>query len=149
MKDDYLYIAHNYKKMMINKTLRHLLRSSSPTFLMEAHNGLSARIVEKHGFEAIWASGLSMSAASGVRDSNELTTSEILQTLKYMRAASTLPILVDGDTGFGNYNTARRFVRKLEENRIDGVCFEDKLFPSLYQTKKINQNITFVTLEHQ
>ena len=73
------------KKVMINKTLRSLLRSSRPTYIMEAHNGLSARIVEKTGFEAIWASGLSMSASNGVRDSNELTTSEILYTLKFFQ----------------------------------------------------------------
>jgi phosphoenolpyruvate phosphomutase len=40
-------------------------------FLMEAHNGLSAKIVQEAGFKGIWASGLSISAALGVRDSNE------------------------------------------------------------------------------
>ena len=46
-----------------------------------------------------------------------------------MTEAVSIPILVDGDTGFGNYNTARRFVRELESAGIAGVCFEDKLFP--------------------
>src|ERR1700760_1786963 len=51
--------------------LRHLLLSPSLSFLMEAHNGLSARIAEEAGFPGIWASGLSISASLGVRDNNE------------------------------------------------------------------------------
>lgn len=46
-----------------------------------------------------------------------------------MAERTTIPILMDGDTGFGNYNNARRLVRKLEERGIGGVCFEDKVFP--------------------
>ena len=49
--------------------------------------------------------------------------------LDYMNDATDLPILVDGDTGYGDFNTARRFVRKLEQIGIAGVCFEDKIFP--------------------
>lgn len=46
-------------------------------FLMEAHNGLSAKIVEEAGFKAIWGSGLSISAAMGVRDSNEASYTQV------------------------------------------------------------------------
>ncbi|MCA9603326.1 MAG: isocitrate lyase/phosphoenolpyruvate mutase family protein, partial [Myxococcales bacterium] len=48
-----------------------LIYRKEPTILMEAHNGLTAKLVEEAGFEAIWASGLSISAALGVRDNNE------------------------------------------------------------------------------
>jgi phosphoenolpyruvate phosphomutase len=44
---------------------------------MEAHNGLSAKIVEEAGFEGIWGSGLSISAAMGVRDSNEMSWTQV------------------------------------------------------------------------
>ena len=53
----------------------------------------------------------------------------MVDTLEYMADATTLPILVDGDTGHGNFNNVRRFVRKLCERGIAGVCIEDKLFP--------------------
>ena len=53
------------------RQLRQLLASNQLEFIMEAHNGLSARIVEEAGFAGIWASGLALSAAFGVRDSNE------------------------------------------------------------------------------
>ena len=46
-----------------------------------------------------------------------------------MNDSTKLPILVDGDSGYGDFNNARRYVRKLEQRGIAGVCFEDKLFP--------------------
>src|SRR5262245_63131149 len=46
-----------------------------------------------------------------------------------MAEATSLPILVDGDTGYGNFNNVRRLVRKLCERSVAGVCIEDKLFP--------------------
>jgi len=109
--------------------LRQLLTRKDLAFLMEAHSGLSARIVEEAGFEGIWASGLSMSATLGVRDNNELSWTQVLDMLEYMSDASSLPILVDGDTGYGNFNNFRRFVRKLCERDVAGVCIEDKIFP--------------------
>ena len=47
----------------------------------------------------------------------------------YVVALEDVPILLDGDTGYGNFNTVRRLVRKLEQRNIAGVCMEDKLFP--------------------
>jgi phosphoenolpyruvate phosphomutase len=109
--------------------LRQLLHSPELTFITEAHNGLSAKIVEEAGFEVIWASGLSISAALGVRDSNEASWTQLLEVLEFMADSTRIPILVDGDTGYGNFNNLRRLVRKLEQRGIAGVCIEDKLFP--------------------
>lgn len=109
--------------------LRREILSPSLSFLMEAHDGLSAKIVEEAGFRGIWASGLTVSAALGLRDSNEASWTQVLDVLEYMADATTLPILVDGDTGHGNFNNVRRFVRKLCERGLAGVCLEDKLFP--------------------
>jgi phosphoenolpyruvate phosphomutase len=96
---------------------------------MEAHNGLSARIVRQAGFSAIWASGLAISAQYGVRDNNEASWTQVLEMIEFMADASDLPILLDGDTGYGNFNNVRRLVRKLEQRGIAGVCLEDKQFP--------------------
>ena len=96
---------------------------------MEAHNGLSARIVEEAGFRGIWASGLSISAALGVRDNNEASWTQVLEVVEFMSDATDIPILLDGDTGYGNFNNMRRLVRKLEQRGVAAVCIEDKLFP--------------------
>ncbi len=109
--------------------LRQMLLSPELEFLMEAHNGLSARIVREAGFRGIWASGLSISAQFGVRDNNEASWTQVVDMLEFMADASDLPILLDGDTGYGNFNNLRRLVRKLEQRGIGGVCIEDKIFP--------------------
>ena len=109
--------------------LKHALEKAELAFIMEAHNGLSAKVVEEAGFEGIWASGLSMSAALGVRDNNEASWTQVLEQLEFMADATTIPILVDGDTGYGNFNNVRRLVKKLCQRGIAGVCIEDKLFP--------------------
>lgn len=109
--------------------LRHLIQRPELALLMEAHNGLSAKIAQEAGFEALWASGLAISASLGVRDSNEASWTQVLELLEFMSDATTVPILVDGDTGYGNFNNMRRLVQKLEQRNIAGVCIEDKLFP--------------------
>ena len=111
------------------KQLKSLLTSNQLEFIMEAHNGLSAKIVQEAGFKGIWGSGLSISAAMGVRDSNEASYTQVLEVLEFMSDNTDIPILLDGDTGYGNFNNARRLVRKLEQRGIAGVCLEDKLFP--------------------
>ncbi len=111
------------------RVLRRVLTRSPLSFLMEAHNGLSAKIAEETGFEALWASGLTISASLGLRDSNEASWTQVLEVLEYMTDAVSIPVLVDGDTGYGNFNSVRRLVRKLGERGVAGVCIEDKLFP--------------------
>ena len=108
---------------------RQLLASPELEFLIEAHNGISARIGEEAGFRGIWAGGLCMSAQYGVRDSNEASWTQVLEMLEFMADATSIPILLDGDTGYGNFNNVRRLVRKLEQRGIAAVCIEDKLYP--------------------
>ncbi|MCP3999320.1 MAG: phosphoenolpyruvate mutase [Gammaproteobacteria bacterium] len=108
---------------------KELLNSPELDFLCEAHNGITARIAEEAGFNAIWAGGLCMSAQYGVRDSNEASWTQVLEMLEFMADASSVPILLDGDTGYGNFNNVRRLVAKLEQRNIAAVCIEDKLFP--------------------
>jgi phosphoenolpyruvate phosphomutase len=109
--------------------LKQLVTQKELAFLMEAHNGLSAKIAEEAGFDGIWGSGLSISAALGVRDNNEASWTQVLEVVEFMSDATKVPILLDGDTGYGNFNSMRRLVHKLEQRGIAGVCIEDKLFP--------------------
>jgi len=115
----------------MKKTTRfkQLLHSNRLEFLMEAHSGLAARIAEEAGFEGLWGSGLSISAAMGVRDNNEASWTQVLEAVEFMADAARIPILLDADTGYGNFNNARRLVRKLESRGVAAMCIEDKLFP--------------------
>ena len=109
--------------------LKKLLHSDETEFILEAHNGLAAKIVEEAGFKGIWGSGLALSAQHAVRDNNELSWTQVVNILEFMSDATTIPILLDGDTGYGDFNNMRRLVHKLEQRDIAGVCIEDKLFP--------------------
>lgn len=109
--------------------LKKLIQSDELSYIMEAHNGLSARIVQEAGFQGIWGSGLSISAAMGVRDCNEASWTQVVDQLEFMSDATDIPILLDADTGYGNFNNARRLVKKLEQRGIAGCCLEDKIFP--------------------
>ena len=112
-----------------SRQFKDLLFSDKLEFLCEAHNGLSAKIVEEAGFRGIWGSGLTISAQFGVRDNNEASWTQILDNLEFMSDATRIPILLDGDTGYGNFNNMQRLIRKLEQRHIAAVCIEDKLFP--------------------
>lgn len=109
--------------------LRNMLQSPHTDFILEAHNGLSARIVEEAGFKGIWGSGLALSAQHAVRDNNELSWTQVVEQVEFMTDVTSIPILLDGDTGYGDFNNMRRLVRKLGQIGVAGVCIEDKLFP--------------------
>ena len=101
--------------------LRRMLTRPGLDFVLEAHNGISSRIVEEAGFQGIWASGLAISASLGVRDNNEASWTQVLEVVEFMSDATTIPILLDGDTGYGNFNNARRLIRKLEQRNVAGA----------------------------
>jgi phosphoenolpyruvate phosphomutase len=105
---------------------RELLISKELTFICETHNGLSGKIVEEAGFAAIWVSGLKISSQLGVRDNNEASWTHVLDVLEFMAEATSVPILVEGDTGYADFNNVQRLVRKLEQRSIAAVCLEDK-----------------------
>ncbi|OHV87551.1 phosphoenolpyruvate mutase [Mesorhizobium sp. ORS 3428] len=109
--------------------LRSLVCSSEIAFLMEAHDALSASVAEAAGFRGLWASGLSISSCLGYRDANEASWTEIVDAVHRIVEATQIPVLVDGDSGFGNFNNARLFARKLHQRGAAGVCVEDKSFP--------------------
>ncbi|WP_082813930.1 phosphoenolpyruvate mutase [Bradyrhizobium sp. DOA1] len=101
------------------------------SFLMEAHDGLSARIAERSGFKGLWASGLSIASSLGFRDANEASWSQLVGSVERIVDSTELPVLVDGDSGFGNFNNARLLARKLRQAGAAGVCLEDSCFPKL------------------
>lgn len=109
--------------------LMNMLRSDNLEFAMEAHSGISAVIAEEAGFNCLWASGLSISAMTGCRDRNELDISEVCKVIEWMADHTSIPILVDGDTGGVDFNASRIMVNKLAKAGAAGVCIEDKMYP--------------------
>lgn len=72
------------------------------------------------GFKGIWGSGFAISAQLGVRDCNEASWTQVTDVLEFMADATNVPILLDADTGYGNFNNARRLIKKLEKIGVAG-----------------------------
>lgn len=113
------------------KKIRNLFSSRKLIRVMGAHNALSAKLVEKSGFDAVWASGLEISTSYALPDANILTMTDFFNAASSMNEAVTIPIIADCDTGFGNSNNVIHLVKKYEAAEIAAVCIEDKLFPKV------------------
>ena len=96
---------------------------------MEAHDGISSRIVEKAGFEGVWASSLTLASVLGKRDANEASWTELIALAGRIADSVTIPVLLDGDNACGHFNTARQMVAGCCRRGIAGVAIEDKVFP--------------------
>lgn len=93
------------------------------------YNGLSALQAGHAGFEALYLSGAAVSAAMGLPDLGITTIDDLCFHIRQCAHASDLPILVDGDTGFGEALNVMHMVRRFEEAGAGGVQIEDQLLP--------------------
>lgn len=111
------------------KLLRELIQSKSLVKVCGAYDAMSAKLVEAHGFDAIWAGSFSISATHGVPDASILTMTEFFEASKSMVDTCQIPVLADCDTGYGGPNNVRHLVKKYENAGIAGISIEDKMFP--------------------
>ena len=101
-----------------------------PLLLPGAPNALTARLIEEVGFEAIYLSGAGIANTYlGAPDIGLVTLSELADHVGAMRDAVSLPIVVDGDTGFGNAINVARAVRLLERAGANAIQLEDQVSP--------------------
>jgi methylisocitrate lyase len=92
-------------------------------------NALVAKMAERLGHRAIYLSGGALSAAYGVPDVGLITLSEFVQEARTIARATTLPLLCDADTGFGEALNVERTVRLFEEAGVAGIHLEDQELP--------------------
>ena len=109
--------------------LRELLERPGIIRLVGAHNALGAKLVERAGFEGVWAGGLGISASYALPDASIVSMSQYLEAARQMNEAVSIPIVSDCDTGYGNANNVIYMVKMFEAADIAGVCMEDKKFP--------------------
>lgn len=115
--------------------LRALLQRPRATLLCGVHDGLSAGIAERAGFDALWASGFCISASKRLPDVGLITMTEHLAATREIHNATALPVVADVDDGYGDAVAVTRMVREYEAAGIAGVCMEDNAHPkrnSLY-----------------
>ena len=94
-----------------------------------AHNGMAALQAKAAGFEALYLSGAAMTASMGLPDLGIITVEDVCFFIRQVARASGLPVLVDGDTGYGEALNVMHMVRAFEDAGAAAVHIEDQLLP--------------------
>ena len=94
-----------------------------------AHNGMAALQAKAAGFGALYLSGAAMTASMGIPDLGIITVDEVCFFVRQITRASGLPLLVDGDTGYGEALNVMHMVRSFEDAGAAAVHVEDQLLP--------------------
>jgi 2-methylisocitrate lyase-like PEP mutase family enzyme len=98
--------------------------------LVAAYDGISAKVIEKEGFEAIWLTGAGVAASLlGRPDIGLITMNEIVMMTRNVANCVDIPVVVDADTGYGNPLNVWRTVKELEMAGAAGIHIEDQVFP--------------------
>ncbi|UXN57535.1 isocitrate lyase/phosphoenolpyruvate mutase family protein [Phyllobacterium zundukense] len=113
------------------KQLRDRMAERGLVHIMATHSPLSAILAEEAGFDGIWASGFELSALYGLADMSLITMTQHLDMLRAIAGQSSLPIVADIDTGYGNALNVIHAIREYEKAGTAAVVIEDKTFPKV------------------
>ena len=119
------------KKLNAKAALRQKLTEKPLLHVMAAHSPLSARLAEEAGFDGLWASGFEFSALYGLPDVSLVSMTQHLDMVRAIAEQSSLPIVADIDTGFGNALNVIYAIQHYERAGAAAVVIEDKTFPKV------------------
>ncbi|QRM32404.1 phosphonopyruvate hydrolase [Microvirga sp. VF16] len=117
--------------MSQGKILKNRIAERGLAHVMAAHSPLSARLAEEAGFDGLWASGFELSALFGLADVSLVSMTQHLDMVRAMAEQSSLPIVADIDTGFGNAINVIYATQQYERAGAAAVVIEDKTFPKV------------------
>ncbi len=117
--------------MSMGRRLRERMAADGLVQVMAAHSPLSAVLAEEAGFGGLWASGFELSALYGLPDVSLVTMTQHLEMVRAIAERSSLPIVADIDTGFGNALNVIHAIRHYERAGAAAVVIEDKTFPKV------------------
>ncbi len=116
--------------MTDRKKFRALVESKEILVMPGAYDALSAKLIEATGFNVVYMTGYGQSASKlGAPDVGLMTMSEMSERVKDICAAVSVPVICDGDTGFGNVVNVVRTVREYERAGAAGIQLEDQTMP--------------------
>ena len=115
--------------MTSRRKLKQLLARRQLLIAPGVFDGLSARLVEEAGFEAIYLSGGAGARSMGVPDIGLVTMSEVIERAVQVVAAVKIPVIADADTGYGNAINLVRAVREFERAGVAAIHIEDQVTP--------------------
>lgn len=110
--------------------LQKLVQREGTVVVGGAHNAISASLVERAGFDAVWLSSFAVSVAErALPDANLITLSEMLHVGRNMVASVEIPVIADCENGYGDINNTIHTVREFERAGISAVCIDDNQYP--------------------
>jgi 2,3-dimethylmalate lyase len=116
--------------MAVRTTLRQLVNRKNGLVVPGAYDGISARLVERSGFPAVYMSGYGTSASRlGLPDLGYAGLAEMADHARNLAAAVTIPLIADADTGYGNALSVRRTVQAYEAAGVAALHIEDQVAP--------------------
>ncbi len=113
------------------RRLRARMAETGLVHIMAAHSPLSAILAEEAGFDGLWASGFELAALYGLADMSLISMTQHLDMLRSIAGRTTLPIVADVDTGYGNAINVIHAVGEYERAGASAVVIEDKTFPKV------------------
>src|SRR5580698_1840495 len=122
-------VASDLPSESAGRRFRALLKRPGILRLPGAHNGMAALQVRAAGFDGLYLSGAAMTASMGLPDLGVITVDEVCFFVRQITRASGLPLLVDGDTGYGEALNVMHMVRSFEDAGAGAVHIEDQLLP--------------------
>jgi methylisocitrate lyase len=122
-------VASDVPDITAGQRFRALLAQGGIVQIPGAHNGLAALQARAAGFSAVYLSGAAMSASMGLPDLGVITVDDVSFFVRQVARASALPVLVDGDTGYGEALNVMHMVRSFEDAGAGAVHIEDQLLP--------------------
>ena len=122
-------VASDLPSESAGRRFRDLLKRPGILRLPGAHNGMAALQAKAAGFDGLYLSGAAMTASMGLPDLGIITVDEVAFFIRQIVRAVGLPLLVDGDTGYGEALNVLHMVRVFEEAGAGAVHLEDQLLP--------------------
>ncbi len=122
-------VASDLPSEPAGQRFRALVERGGIAQLPGAHNGMAGIQARMAGFEGLYLSGAAMTASMGIPDLGMITVDEVAFFIRQIARASGLPLLVDGDTGYGEALNVMHMVRVFEEAGAGAVHIEDQLLP--------------------
>ena len=122
-------VATDLPTQPAGQRFRALVEAGGIVQIPGAHNGMAALQAKAAGFPALYLSGAAMTASMGLPDLGMITVDEVCFFVRQVARASGLPVLVDGDTGYGEALNVMAMVRSFEDTGAGAVHIEDQILP--------------------
>jgi methylisocitrate lyase len=122
-------VAENWESKPMGERFQALLDRPGIVKAPGAHNAMAGLLAKAAGFDCLYVSGAAVTAAMALPDLGVIQLNELCDTVRQIHRATHLPLIVDGDTGYGEVLNVMRTIRELEDAGAAAIQMEDQILP--------------------